>query len=654
MSASPLMSLGVRALQANYAALQTVGHNIANANVAGYSRQTTEFGTAGAQFTGGGFLGRGVNVQTVSRAYDAQLTREAQSARSLAGMDGVRRGYLERMETLFKPGDSGLGAAVTDLFSALGDMATTPGDLSARSVVLSRAGDLASRFAQAGDALDEMQYTINAELQTQVRDVNALAQGIAQINQKIAATRGLGQPPNDLLDERDRLIARLSDHMSVTTVAASDGTLGVFIAGGQRLVLGNEAASLHLAQDAADPSRLQVSIREQGTDRLLDADSLGGGSLNGLLRFQTEDLVTGRNLLGRLAAAVAGAVNEQQVRGLNLVPPAGSVPSSALFAVGAPQSLAHADNAVDAGGAPIGSLQLTVTDHTALMASDYEWREDTTSSTGFRLTRLSDGASFEVADGSEIDGFTINFGAPGPQAGDRYLLQPVGRAAGGMTKLLNDPRDLAAAASQVATTSPSNTGTVGVASLLVTAAPLPLPGGTTRFTFVNDSGDYTWELLDSTNTPVSTGSGTWSAGQAVPSPPTDINGFTLKLNGVPRSGDVVSVSPTPPGAVATNNGNAGALLALRDAALVDGRNLTDGYAQAMTEVGVRVQTASSAASVSDAVSRNAELARTSVSGVNLDEEAARLIQYQQSYQAAAKMIQVAQAIFDAIIEMGGR
>jgi flagellar hook-associated protein 1 len=650
MSASPLMSLGVRALQANYAALQTIGHNIANANTVGYSRQQVEFETATGQFTGSGFIGRGVNVATVSRAYDEQLTREAQSARSLAGMDGVRRTFLDRMESVFRPGATGLGGAVNDLFSALGDMATHPGDLSTRSVVLARAGDLASRFAKAGDSLDELQYSINEDLQAQVRDVNALAKGIAQINQKIASTRGLGQPPNDLLDERDRLVARLSDHMSVSTVAANDGTVGVFIAGGQRLVLGAEASSLRLSQDSADPSRLQISIREQGTDRLLDADALGGGSLNGLLRFQSEDLVMGRNLLGRLAAAVAGAVNQQQERGLNLVPPAGSVPSSALFAVGAPQALAHADNLAGPGGVPIGSLQLTVTDHTALMPSDYAWAEDPSSATGFRLTRLSDGTSFEVADGSVVDGFTINFGAPGPQAGDRYLLQPVGRAAGGMTKLLSDPRDLAAAASQLATTSPANTGTAGVASLVVTAAPLPLPGGTTRFTFTNDSGDYTWELFDAGGSLASSGSGTWSAGQPLP----DINGFRLQLDGVPRTGDVVSVLPTPPGAVASNSGNAGALLALRDTALIDGRTLTDGYAQAMTEVGVRVQTANSAAAVSDAVARNAELARSGVAGVNLDEEAARLIQYQQSYQAAAKMIQVAQSIFESIIEMGGR
>jgi flagellar hook-associated protein 1 len=651
MSGSPLLALSSRALQANYAALQTIGHNIANANVAGYSRQTAELATSFSQFNGSGYFGKGVEVATVTRAYNGVLTTEARAARSLAGMDSVHRTQLDRLETLFKPGAAGLGQAVTDFFSSIGDLAAMPSDPSVRAVVLQRAGDLASRFAGAGDAIDELQYSLNTELSTRVAEVNTLAQSIARANQGIAAAKG-NQPPNDLLDERDRLIGRLSDLMSVTTVPGADGTLSVFVSGGQRLVLGGEAASLQMLQDPTDASRQQIGIVQRGVVRPLDGAALGGGEIAGLLRFQNDELVLGRNLLGRLANAIAGAVNEQQERGLNLLPPAGSVASTALFGVGAPQALANAENAVDANGAPIGSLTLTITDHTALEASDYAWAEDPTSSTGFRLTRLADGTTFEVSDGSVIDGFTINFGAPGPQPGDQYLLQPVGRGASGMSRLFNDPRALAAAAPQVGTTAATNTGSVGVASLTTTAAPLPLPGGTTRFTFTSDTGDYNWELLDSGGNLVSSGSGTWVAGQPLPNP--DINGFSLRLSGVPRTGDIVSVVPTAPGAIAGDSGNASALLALRDAGLVAGRNLTDGYAEAMTSVGVRVQTARSAAEVSGAVAKAAEMARSSDAGVNLDEEAAKMIQFQQSYQAAAKMLQVAQQVFEALLQVSGR
>jgi flagellar hook-associated protein 1 FlgK len=645
MSAA-LFSLTSRSLAANALALQTIGHNIANANVAGYSRQTTELATAQGQFTGGGFVGKGVTVANITRAFDATRTREAMNARSLAGMDSIQRTQLDRLESLFKPGAGGLGSAVTDLFSAFSDLATNPGDSSTRAVALARAGDLAARFAATGDAIDELQTQTTEELRTRVAEVNALAQSVARVNASIAVV-GNGPRPNDLMDERDRLVARMSDLVAVTTVNADDGTVSVFVGGGQRLVLGGDAGRLALTAGDADPMRLQLSLLEGGKVRKLDASNLGGGEITGLMRFQENDLVLGRNLVGRLAAAVAGSVNEQQLRGLNLQPPAGTVPSQALFGLGAPQVIPNALNATTAG-----SLSLAITDYAALQPSDYQWSEDATSSTGYRLTRLVDGASFEVADGSTVDGFTISFGAPGPQPGDRFLLQPVGRAAGGMTQLLNDPRDLAAAASQVGTTSPNNIGSVAVASLTVTAAPLPLPGGTTTFTFSNDNGDYTWELRDASNALVSSGSGTWQPGQPMPSP--DINGFTMKLSGVPRTGDVVTVSPTPAGAIVSNNGNATALLALRDAALVGGRNPSDGYAEAMTTVGVRVQTARSASEVSRSVSQQAELARSAVSGVNLDEEAAKMIQFQQSYQAAAKMLQVAQAVFDTLLSVAGR
>ena len=138
-----------------------------------------------------------------------------------------------------------------------------------------------------------------------------------------------------------------------------------------------------------------------------------------------------------------------------------------------------------------------------------------------------------------------------------------------------------------------------------------------------------------------------------------LNGFELQLNGVPRAGDAFGVGMTP--YPASNNGNALAFIALRDAAIVGrtplsgggvggGHSITDAYASVMAGIGVRVQSAGAAADISGAVAVQAESARSARSGVNLDEEAARLIQYQQSYQAAAKILQIAQSVFDALLD----
>ncbi len=653
MSASSLMMLGIKAMAANYAALQTTGHNIANANVDGYSRQRAELVTSDPQYTGAGFFGKGVDVATVTRAHDQFLTREASNARSLASMDATRLALLQRMETIFQPGANGLGNATTELMGAMSDLSSNPADPATRRVVLARAVDLAARFSEAGGALDLAQANATADLQVMVGEVNSLARSIAQTNQKIAEVVGRGQPANDLLDERDRLISQLSDKVQVTRMDASDGTTSVFMAGGQRLVLGSSAAELSVVQDPTDPRRSAVGLKEGALTRILSESEMGGGGIAGLLRFQNQDLVAGRNLVGQLAAAIGGALNTQQLRGVNLQSPLGTVPSSALFSIGAPQALAHTTNARDGAGDLMAGVTLTITDSAALQASDYDLREDPAVPGAWQLTRLSDGKLTSVIDGDVVDGMRINF-VGSPQPGDKFLLQPVARAANTMSVLLSNPLDLAAASPLVASTSPANVGTAGVASLTITAGPLPVPSATVQLEFVTDTCDYSWQMLDEFGNLLATGAGTWVAGQPIPPPGSDINGFSLMLNGVPRTGDIVTIAPTPASALSTNNGNALAMTALRDAAIAGGQTATDQWALALSEVGVRVQSIGTASDISTAVAQQAELMRSADAGVNLDEEAARLIQYQQSYQAAAKVLQVAQAIFDTLLSTAAR
>jgi flagellar hook-associated protein 1 FlgK len=520
--------------------------------------------------------------------------------------------------------------------------------------VLARAGDLAGRFDEASSSLDNSQLRVNAELSSSVSQINGLISSVARTNQRIAVAQGAQQTPNDLLDERDRLITALSELVKVTRINAEDGSVGLFTADGQRLVLGSSHVTLEVLPHEADPQRSVVGVIDFGINRTLDENALGGGRVAGLLRYQNNDLMMGRNMVGRMAAALAGAINKQQTFGLNLQNPIGQVASQPMFATGPSLALGFQTNARDAMGVFVGSVALTITEPTALEATAYELREAPGAPGSWQVTRLSDGRVTNVADGDTVDGFRMDFGAPGPQSGDQYLLEPVTRAASGMQRLLNDPRDIAAALPLVATKGTTNVGTVGVASLQMTTTPLPAPGATARFTFSNDQGDYTWELRDAGNAVISSGSGTWTPGQPVPTAPVDINGFSLLLEGVPRTGDTLSVSPTPASAVATNNGNALLLMDIRDSPVVGGRSPTDAWALALSEVGVRTQGGKTAAEISSAVATSAESVRGSAAGVNLDEEAATLIQYQQTYQAAAKVLQVAQALFDSLMQAAGR
>jgi flagellar hook-associated protein 1 FlgK len=653
MGTSNLMNIGQRAMFASYAALQTTSNNIANANTAGYSRQTVQVATAGGQFTGAGFFGQGVNVATVTRAYDGFLTTQATNSNAIASADAARLAQLKMLENVFPLGESGLGYAAGQLVNSFVDVANNPQDASARQVVLTRANDLAARFKSAADQLSELQVGVKQDVQSAVGAVNGLAKQVAKLNNEIAAARGTGHTPNDLLDQRDALVKEISGYIHVTSLNADDGSVSLFVAGGQSLVLGTQSNTLKAVADDFDPAKVQIAMVEGPTTRVLDPTSLGGGSMAGLMRFQNEDLANANALLGQMAVAISGALNQQQALGLDLGKPAQN--GSPILSVGDPRAL------FDKGNTGNAALGITISDTAQVQASDYELQFD---GTNYNLTRLSDSATaggpYSAADlsaGVTVDGMTITLNTGAANTGDRFLLQPVSTAAQYMQTVLSNPNGIAAASPVTGNVAATNTGTGTIASLRAVDPSLDRTL-TASIAFTSDTGDYDWQMLDAGGAVVSSGSATWTPGQ-----PIALNGFELKLNGVPRDGDSFSVAPTVN--TSGNNGNAlgfvdlanktivgGATLA--DGTPVAGKTMTDAFASAISEIGVRVQSGTYAADVSGSVASNAENARANQSGVNLDEEAARLIQYQQSYQASAKVLQVAQTIFDTLLQMTSR
>ncbi len=656
MSGSALMGLGTSALFASYSALQTAGNNIANANTKGYSRQSVELQTAGGQFSGAGFFGKGVNVTTVSRAQDDFLAREVVNSTALASADSTRLDQLQQLEAAFPTAESGVGYSAGQFLNSFVDVASNPQDIAARQVALGDAEAVAARFRAAGQQMDSLQSNVTSELKTTIDTVNTLAKRLADLNGQISLAQGSGHQPNDLLDQRDQVIKDISSSIQVTTIGASDGSINLFIGGGQNLVLGGNASQLGVVPDEFDPSKVHVGLSDAGGVHQLPDNLITGGSIAGLLRFQNVDLTTARNKLGQMAAALAGKVNDQQALGLDLGTPAN--PGAPIFSTGAAIVEPSSRNAVDASGAPVASyidasgtrvpsVSYSVTDASQLQASDYLVQADASTPGNYLVTRMSDGKAVSVASGANVDGFQLAVVAPLPAAGDKFLLRPVGAAAQNMTRVLDDPKGIAAASPVTASVGVDNIGTATISAVKAVSTSIN-PALTANINFTSDTGNYDWQLVDATNTVVSSGSATWTAGQSI-----NLNGFQLDLNGVPKTGDTVTVAKTA--FPATDNGNARAITALRDQRIVGqqggsgGATVTDAYADVLSDVGVRVQSAKISSDMSTSVANDAQASLASKTGVNLDEEAAKLIQYQQSYQAAAKILQIAQTIFDALL-----
>jgi flagellar hook-associated protein 1 FlgK len=480
-----------------------------------------------------------------------------------------------------------------------------------------------------------------------------------------------------LLDRRDQLIKELNQYVQTTSVKADDGSVGLYIGGSQELVLGNNASKVAIVNDDYGDSRTsKLAVMRSGTPSVIDENMLGGGEVPGLLRFQNSDLNEGRNLLGRLTLATTTAMNDQHKLGLDLDGnPGGDLFSPTVFGT-SNVMIPKAPAILNTGGA---TLTLSIADTTKFAASDYEIQF--TSGTTGNITRRSDGSitAFNAVPIS-IDGLDIAVTAGAAAGGDRFLIKPFTSSASNVTSMFSTPRALAVANPVVPYMGPTNTGSLQLVSLNasgqpagLTLPPSPVPPATTGagvqltyssgppagFLITGSAAIPSVNGIPVTQDPI-TGLQTIPYTPGVtpvaytPNSLISLDGWQIKLTGAPSSNDSITIGnakdPQYNKSYFQNAGNAAALMDLRDVAMFDGAAMTDGYAGLISQIGIRTQSADYAARVSATIATNVERDRAGVSGVNLDEEAASLLQYQQAYQASAKMIQIAQNIFDTLIQ----
>ncbi|MFZ2910975.1 MAG: flagellar hook-associated protein FlgK, partial [Candidatus Desulfobacillus denitrificans] len=421
---SSVFNIGVSGLAAAQAGLLTTGHNISNASTPGFNRQQIVQSTNTPQFTGAGYFGQGTNVTTVQRVYNQFLASQTLSAQTRLSELNAYADQIRQVDGLLADPSAGLSTALNDFFRGVHEVAANPASIPARQSMLSMAQALVGRFQSVDGRLNEIRDGVDTQLASTVADINSYTTQIAALNQRIilAQAAGPGQPANDLLDQRDQLIAQLNQQVRVTTLTESDGSLSVFVGNGQAVVVGAQSYGLATMQSGEDASRMTVGITlaSGGTAALPEA-MLTGGTLGGLLAFRRESLDTAQNALGRIALGLAETFNAQHRLGQDLTGALGGN----FFTAPAPQVITP-NNPPNGGTAAIG---VAVASAANLTTSDY--RLTANGGGNYTLVRLSDSTTVFSATAlpQTVDGLTISLASGAANAGDSFLIQPTRAAA---------------------------------------------------------------------------------------------------------------------------------------------------------------------------------------------------------------------------------
>lgn len=648
--AGDLLSIGKSGLMAAQAGLSTTGHNITNANVAGYNRQVVVQATATAMGGSYGFIGTGTRIAEIKRYSDEFLNTQVRTAQASKSSLDAFYSQISQIDNLMADTTSGLSPALQDFFKGVQDVTGNHASVPSRQALLSAGDTLASRFQALNGRLQQIRDGVNGQITSNVTMINSYAEQIARLNEQIGNFSTEEQRlPNDLMDKRDQLVAELNKQVRATVMPGDNNSLTVSIGSGQPLVVGKQAFKLVATTSPTDQSRVEVGYLTASKVTVMAESALTGGELGGLFDFRAHSLDLAQNSLGRIAIGLASTFNAQHKLGLDM----NGVQGGDFFSVGAPFIGKNVNN----NAASTTAVSAAVSDPTQLTQSDYKVEFD---GTNFQVVRLADNKKTTIAPYPQggpqtVDG--IDFSISGSAAaGDNFLVRPTSTGAQDFRLALTDVSQIAAAA-PVATSMPlSNKGSGTISegtvdqSYFANVLSAPLTLGFDSGTGVLAGFPATQPVTVAING----ASTTYAAGAAVPfasGATYTVGGMSFAIGGVPADGDSFTISPS---AGSGDTRNASLLGALQTTNIFNNGSATyqSAYAQLVSTVGNKTREVQVNAQAGEALLAQATGAAQDVSGVNLDEEATNLLKYQQAYQAAGKVMQVASTVFDTLLSIG--
>lgn len=631
-----LFSSSLSGLNAAQLGLATTQHNIANASTPGYTRQQVQLTAQTAQATGSGFVGQGVSVTGVKRLYDQFLTSQVLQQQGQASYLTSYKTSMSQVDSLLSNTTSGVPTSMQSIFDATHALVNAPNSVAARQTLLSNAQTAVNSFQTVNQSLTDMATAVTGQISGSVTLVNTYATQIATLNTSIksALATGNGQQPNDLLDQRDQLVSQLNKELKVTTQTQTDGSMNVFVGTGQALVVGDQSMSLQVLQNPSDPSKVDVAYLNNGKTTTLQQSSLQGGNLGAYITFRDQNLQPAQNALGRVALGLATSLNQQNQMGQDLNGALGANLMNAAAPLVNP-------NAANTG---TGGVSATISSVNALTASDYQLKFD---GTNYTLTRLTDNAVTSLGTTVPltqiVDGVSITATA-GMKAGDSFVIRPTANAARDIAMLTSDPAKIAAAAPMLASAANTNTGSGTITPGSVNT-PLPLNANLqaqVTIAFSNPPTSYTVTGA----VPAVAGTVPYVAGQNI-----SYNGWTTQISGTPAAGDTFTVKANAGGTGDNRNALLMAGLQTQNLMANGTTSLTGAFSQIVSSVATKTSELTVTSKAQDAMVTQTVAAQQAISGVNLDEEAANLLQYQKAYQASAKAMQIANTMFDALLTL---
>jgi len=606
-----IINSGLSGLFANQVQLETASHNLANATVDGYHRQRVVLATEESLPRGSFFIGRGVQVQTVQRVFDRFVEKQVQEAKSEEAYLDILQQQVNQVANLLQDGGDALNSSMQAFFGAFSGLAGSPGSQPQRQLVLATGSALSGAFGTLQRRLDIIRDSLDNGITQAVTQLEDAATNLARINVLIVEqgqTSTTGPSP-DILDSRDRLISRIGTIVNASTVIQEDGTASVQIADGRTLVEGGRASRVTAEPSETSPADLTMYLEIGGVKARINERTVTKGTLGGLFEMRRETLDYTESQLGRMVLSMAAEINELHKSGFDLDSQAGGD----LFIFDENQSNSTAE--------------------TILTSSQL----------------FSTSTTFSPTVGRKVQPSTSNDGT----ANIRYTIPAdIDSATSSIATQLQSVRSLTGDSYSIVYRD-SGTGGSSASDYTVTS----LFGGrqVTNLTVSNSGSGAVVEfeglrlLVDNRGSLVS--------GDAFEVRPTaGFAGLVKMALSDPR--EVAAAQDAPGGVIRAGDGrNAQAIADLQRAGVIGSTDttaastFTEAFSEIAGTVGVQAESAKLRGNAQTALVRQLVDQQQSVSGVNLDEEAASLLRFQQAYQASAKLIAIAGTLLQSILEI---